>query len=283
MYINNKTPEIHFQGATKTLKKHHFKTEKSISRIFIDYPNSNDIAGSLPYGWLKNIIQLPKEKKTDIIKNIYKLFRETFTDNHNKKELIQISEKFTNTLRELGIIPSSNQIIIKKKNAQGTILTGAYTIKERGKNKTLEPLFIKKFYDNSGKHSANIEGIFAELALGLHLNKLSDNEHILSPYFGDIKAKFMVSKYEITPQNIKIPRALSQEELYCSPSALKSYFEKLNNITNDYTNLNKLLAKYGFEHRDLHDQNVIITRNKCGKLILKLIDLGKIVKNNYKN
>lgn len=279
MEIHQNKPTINFQGATKILQKRHFTTEKAIINVLTTHPNSNGIVGTLPYGWLKNISQLPKSQKDGIIKNIFKLFRNTFAHKYNKKELVQVSKDFTQMLHNLGVISETNQIIIKKRKVDGAIITGAYTIKERGKNKTLESLFVKQFYDNTGKFMANKEGIFAEIALGLHLNKISGkNEHILSPYFGDTKAKFMVSKYEMIPQNIKIPRALTLEELYLKPSALKEQFSKLRTLTKDYTNLDKLLAKLGFVHQDLHDQNIVITRNKKGNLILKLIDLGKIVK-----
>lgn len=279
MEIHQNKPTINFQGAAKILRKRHFTTEKAIINVLTTHPNSNGIVGTLPYGWLKNISQLPKNQKDDIIKNIFKLFRNTFAHKYNKKELVQVSKDFTQMLHNLGVISETNQIIIKKRKVDGAIITGAYTIKERGKNKTLEPLFVKQFYDNTGKFMANKEGIFAEIALGLHLNKISGkNEHILSPYFGDTKAKFMVSKYEMIPQNIKIPRALTLEELYLKPSALKEQFSKLRTLTKDYTNFDKLLAKLGFVHQDLHDQNIVITRNKKGNLILKLIDLGKIVK-----
>ena len=279
MEIHQNKPTINFQGAAKILRKRHFTTEKAIINVLTTHPNSNGIVGTLPYGWLKNISQLPKNQKDDIIKNIFKLFRNTFAHKYNKKELVQVSKDFTQMLHNLGVISETNQIIIKKRKVDGAIITGAYTIKERGKNKTLEPLFVKQFYDNTGKFMANKEGIFAEIASGLHLNKISGkNEHILSPYFGDTKAKFMVSKYEMIPQNIKIPRALTLEELYLKPSALKEQFSKLRTLTKDYTNFDKLLAKLGFVHQDLHDQNIVITRNKKGNLILKLIDLGKIVK-----
>jgi len=277
--VNNQTP--YFSGATKTLRHRYFKTEKTILDVFATYPNSDGIAGSLPYSWLKNIIHLPKEQKSPIIKNLLKLFRETFSvdypKNMDRGQLSSLSQAFTKTLRNNGIIGEDNQIIIKQKNFDGAIMTNAFTIHERGKNKNLEPLFVKQFYNNSGRRSANVEGVCAELALGLHLNKIFHNEHIIKPYFGDTKAHFMVSKYEVTPQNVRIPRELTKAELF-APSRLQQYFEKLQTITNDNTNIPELLAKKGFEHHDLHDQNIIITKNKKGKLILKLIDLGKIQK-----
>lgn len=269
---------INFNGATRTLKRNYFATAQEIADVFEKHPKSDGIAGSLPYSWLKNIIHLPKEKKSETIKNLYNFFRKTFQRDFSfKSQMREISEEFTNTLRVLKIIPEENKIVIKKRKLDGKVLKGAYIIQERGKTKTLEPLFVKQFVDISGKRSADTEGIMAELSLGLHLHRLTGSEHILHPYFGDTKGRFMVSKYEITPQNVTIPKNLSLADL-CSSSSLTEHFEKLREITGDNTDIEALLAKKGFEHRDLHDQNVLITRNQKGNLILKLIDLGKLVR-----
>lgn len=283
MQITSPNYKTNFKGATGTLRNSYFKSANEIAGIFTKYPKSKGIAGSLPFSWLKNIINYSKEEKGNIITQVYDIFHEMFKkrypQNMSKKELSEMSKKFTAQMRALNILPEENQLIIKKRKVDGGIISGAFVISERGENKTLEPLFIKQFKDNFGKHSADKEGIFTELALGLHLGKIfGGNEHIISPYFGDTIGRFMVSKYETAPQKIKIPNNLTISELY-SPGILQKYFQKLKAITKDNTDINLLLAKKGFEHNDLHDQNVIITRNKKGKLIVKLIDLGKIVKN----
>ena len=54
-------------------------------------------------------------------------------------------------------------------------------------------------------------------------------------------------------------------------------------ITGDYTDIRKILAKYGFIHRDYHDENIVITRDKKGNLITRLIDLGRITRLNERN
>lgn len=272
----NNYPNTTFTGATRTLKRNYLATAEEICEVFAKYPKSNGIAGSLPHSWIKNSVSQPKEQRGEFIKSLYKLFRESFGENNNNPK--QLSERFTAVLRDLNIIPKENQIIIKKRKLDGSVLRGAYTIQERGKTKTLEPLFIKQFTEK--KHSRNSDGIFAELALGLHLHKLAGNEHILRPYFGDTIAKFMVSKYEVTPQNVKIPHQLSKADSF-DPEVLQNFFNTQKAITGDSTNIKALLAKYKFEHQDLHDQNVLITRNKKGKLIIKLIDLGKIIKQKY--
>ncbi len=274
MKVSSNNQNIQFNGLTRSLKRNYYETSKEIFDVFQKYPNADGIAGSLPHSWLKNIVNLPKEEKSNIIKNIYKLFRETFENNYTQEQLPRISENFTQTLRKYGIIPQENQIIIKKRKLSGAVLRGAYTIKERGKNKTLAPLFIKKFIN---KNRISRYGILNELALGHHLNRLFRSERIIKPYFGDTIGHFIVSKYEITPQNIKIPRQLTISEVF-DPETLSKFFEKIKNLTNDKTDFVKLLAKKGFVHNDLHDQNIIITKNSKGNLILKLIDLGLIEK-----
>lgn len=265
-----------FTGATRTLRRNYFATAEEICDVFAKHPKSDGIAGSLPHSWIKNLISQPKEQRGEAIKALYKLFRESFGENNNDPK--QLSERFTAVLRNLNIIPKENQIIIKKRKLDGSILRGAYTIQERGKTKTLEPLFIKQFMEK--KHSRNSDGILAELALGLHFHRLARNEHIIRPYFGDTIAKFMVSKYELTPQNVRIPHQLSKADSF-DPEALQNFFNTQKAITGDNTDIKSILAKYRFEHQDLHDQNVLITRNKKGKLIIKLIDLGKIIKQKY--
>ena len=261
-----------FTGATRTLRRNYFATAEEICDVFAKHPKSDGIAGSLPHSWIKNLISQPKEQRGEAIKSLYKLFRESFGENNNDPK--QLSERFTAVLRDLNIIPKENQIIIKKRKLDGSVLRGAYTIQERGKKKTLEPLFIKQFIEK--KHSRNSDGILAEIALGLHFHRLVRNEHILRPYFGDTIAKFMVSKYEITPQNVKIPRPLTKSEMFTY--GVVPYLQNLRKITGDNTNIQSILLKKGFYHKDLHDQNVLITKDKKGNLIVKLIDLGKIIK-----
>ncbi|MBP3925316.1 hypothetical protein J6E39_08795 [bacterium] len=271
----NNTQNVKFTGATRTFRRNYFETNKEILDVFEKYPKTNGIIGSLPHSWLQNIIHLPKEERGEKIKILYKLFSESF--GLVDKEVMELSEHFTKVLRTLNVIPEKNQIVIKKRNLTGGMLRGAMVIQERGENKTLEPLFVKQFINRSNKHLANNNGILAELTLGLHLDRLFHSEHIIKPYFGDIKSKYMVSKYEVTPQNIKIPSKLKSEEAFDLSSRTK-YFKTLQKIAGDKTDIQSLLIKKGFFHCDLHDENVLITKDKNGKLILKLIDLGNIIK-----
>lgn len=274
IYSNN-VHSPNFQGATRTLKRNYHETAQEIIDVFEKHPGSDGIAGNLPFSWVKNIVDLQKEEKTPIFKGLYKLFRESFSGS-NTQEPAEISKNFTSFLQEHKIIPPENQIIVKKRKLDGKVLKGAFTIKERGQNKTLEPLFVKQFIDKTGKRFANEEGVMPELALGLHLGKILGDEHILRPYFGDTKGKFMVSKYEITPQNVKIPPKLKAWEAFDFDKK-QEYFKKLKEITGDDTDIQAILSSKDFTHHDLHDENVIITRNKKGRLIVKLIDLGGIV------
>ncbi len=270
----NNNSNIGFSGATRTFRRNYYSTVQEMVDVFEKYPKSDGIAGSLPHSWLKKLIPLPKDERGEKIKTLYRLFRESFgSDNNN---LQQISERFTLTLRDLNIIPAENQIIIKKRKLDGKMLRGAFTIKERGKSKTLEPLFVKQFIKSSRKHPPDDEGLLPELALGLHLHRIFRDEHIIRPYFSDTKARFMVSKYEITPQNVKIPRPLTKSEMFTYGAV--PYLQNLRKITGDNTNIQSILLKKGFYHKDLHDQNVLITKDKKENLIVKLIDLGKIIK-----
>lgn len=274
---SDKTQDIRFAGATRKLSRTHFETAREIIDVFEKHPKSDGIAGSLPHSWIKNIIPLSKGERADKIKTLYKLFRESFKIGAGDNTT-QISKKFTKVLKQLNVIPEENQIIVKNRaKLKGAFLRGAFVIQERGKNKTLEPLFVKQFVDNTRRRSANDSGIFAELAMGLHLDRLIHDERILKPYFGDTKGMFMVSKYEVAPQNVKLPRKLSRSESF-DDLCLAKYIKKLYKITNDKTNVQELLMNKGFFHCDLHDENLLITRNKKGKLIVKLIDLGEIEK-----
>lgn len=273
IYSNN-TPNLNFQGATRTLKRNYLSTAQEIIDLFEKYPKSDGIAGNLPYSWVKDIVHLPKAEKTPIFKGLYKLFRESFSA-QSSSQPSEISRNFTTFLHKHKIIPPENQIIVKERNFDGKVLKRAYTISERGAKKTLEPLFVKQFIDNTGKRFANKEGVLPELALGLHLGKVIGNERILSPYFGDTMAKFMVSKYEVTPQNVKIPRKLSKFEAF-DDEKIQDYFSKLKKITGDNSDIQMILSRKDFTHEDLHDENILITRNKKGHLIVKCIDLGRI-------
>ncbi len=275
MQVYPNTPNIHFQGATRALKHNYCKTVQDVTDIFEKHPKADGRAGNLPYSWTKDIVQLPKEQKNSIFKEIYQLFHNSFSTN-NAQNTDEISRQFTAVLRKHKIIPEENQIIVKKRNLDGKVLKGAFTISERGPKKTLEPLFVKQFINNSGKRYADSEGMLPELALGLHLGKIIGNERIFRPYFGDTKGSFLVSKYEITPQNVRIPRKLKKWEAF-DEEKIQEYFATLRKITGDNSDIQKILSRKDFEHHDLHDENVLITRNKNGRLIVKLIDLGNIV------
>ncbi len=275
VYSNNNASHINFQGTTRTLRRNYFETLGEITDVFEKHPKSDGIAGNLPFSWVKNIIHLSKEEKTPIFRGLYKLLRESFSTS-NTQNPAEISRNFTTFLRQHKIIPPENQIIVKKRNLDGKVLKGAYTISERGKEKTLEPLFVKQFVENSKKIEVDQEGLLPELAIGLHLGKVLHDEHIIKPFFGDTKGGFMVTPYHRTPQNVKIPPKLDKIDAF-DYYAKQAYFAKLRKITGDDTDIELLLNSKDFTHKDLHDENVLITRDKKGRLIVKLIDLGGIV------
>lgn len=280
MQINNYTENkpLNFNGATRTLRRNYFETFQEIADVFEKHPNCDGIAGSLPFGWIHRIRNLPNEEKGIRIKQVYQLFRDVFNKQYpkemNRKDLEVISQRFTEVLRNVGIIPPENQIVVKKRKVYGSFIRGAFTIKERGKNKVLEPLFIKQLPDLSKyKSIRNHESVEAELAIGLHLDKIAKDEHILRPFFGDTKGLYFASHYDAPPQNVKIPKELP---VSAENEEKEFFFKKLMLITKDFTDIRKILAKYGFKHHDFHDQNVFIAKNKKNNLIIRLNDLGRI-------
>ena len=281
MQINNdiKNQNIHFSGLTRTLSRNYFATLPEIQDVFINHKKADNIAGSLPYSWIKSIQHNPKPERDEAIKSVYSTMRRIFgryiTEKTTKNELKVYSKILTHTFRKAGIIPEGNIIIINKRKVSGSTVSGIYTIHEKGKNPTLEKVLIKKYREGISKRRLNTEGAAAETALGLHLNKRICDRHILKFLWGDINAGYTASHYEVSPQNVKIPKKLS---LFAEQEGKENFFKKLMKLTNDFTDIRRILAKYGFKHYDFHDENVLITRDKKGNLITKLIDIGRIDK-----
>lgn len=275
---NQKSNQIQFKGLTRTLSRKYFGTLQDIQDVFTKNPNANDIAGSLPYTWLQPIQHKSKQERAQAIKSVYsamrRIFGEYIHENPPKTELKDYSRILTHTLRKAGIIPESNIVIIRKRKVDGSTISGIYTIHEKGKNPTLEKILIKK-YKKLSKSRQNSEGVMPETALGLHLNKLACDRHILKILWGDAKAGYTASIYEVSPKNVKIPKKLS---LFSDQKDKEKFFKKLMMITQDFTDIRKILAKYGFKHCDFHDENILITRDKKGNLLTKLIDIGRIEK-----
>ena len=281
MQINNdiQNQNIHFAGLTRTLSRNYFATLPEIQDVFTKHQKADNIAGSLPYSWIKSIQHNPKPERDEAIKSVYSAMRRIFgkyiTEKPTKNELKDYSKILTHTLRKAGIIPDGNIVIINKRKVSGSTVSGIYTIHEKGKNPTLEKVLIKKYREGISKRRLNTEGAAAETALGLHLNKRICDRHILKFLWGDINAGYTASHYEVSPQNVKIPKKLS---LFAEQEDKEKFFKKLMKLTNDFTDIRKILAKYGFKHYDFHDENILITRDKKGNLITKLIDIGRIDK-----
>lgn len=267
-----------FSGLTRALSKSYFATFEEIKDVFEKHPKADGIAGSLPYSWIKNIQHQPKDFRDTVIKEVYAVMREIFSA---PDELKQKSKYLTDVLHKTGILPESSIMIIKKRKLDGSTISGVFTIHEKGKNPTLEPVFIKKFLAPEPKSfRKDYNGLYPETALGLHFNKLMADRHIWKFFWSDVKAGYIASHYDAQPQNVKIPRhlMLSSDEI-----DKENYFKKLMKITGDYTDIRKILAKYGFIHQDYHDENIVITRDKKGNLITRLIDLGRITRLNERN
>ena len=185
MQINNdiQNQNIHFAGLTRTLSRNYFATLPEIQDVFTKHQKADNIAGSLPYSWIKSIQHNPKPERDEAIKSVYSAMRRIFgkyiTEKPTKNELKDYSKILTHTLRKAGIIPDGNIVIINKRKVSGSTVSGIYTIHEKGKNPTLEKVLIKKYREGISKRRLNTEGAAAETALGLHLNKRICDRHIL--------------------------------------------------------------------------------------------------------
>ncbi len=279
----DKNNQPQFSGLTRTLSKKYFATFDEIKDVFEKHQKADGIAGSLPYSWIKNIQHKPKSFRDTAIKEVYQTLRGIFAE-LEIKNLKEKSKILTETLHKAEILPDSNIVIIKNRKLDGSTISGVYTIHEKGKNPTLEPVFIKKF--KTRKQLAgrkNSDGLYPETAMGLHFNKLMADRHIWKFLWSDVNAGYIASHYDAQPKHVKIPHTLG---IGSDDLDKENFFKKLMKTTGDFTDIRKILAKYGFIHQDYHDENIIITRDKKGNLITRLIDLGSIVplteKNSYR-
>ncbi len=274
----DKNYQPQFSGLTRTLSKNYFATLEEIKDVFEKHPKSNGIAGSLPYSWIKNIRYSPKNYRDSAIKEVYATMRDIFSA---PGELKQKSKQLTEVLHKTGILPDTNIMIIKQRKLDGSTISGVFTIHEKGKNPSLDPVFIKKFKaPELIALRKDCDGLYPETALGLHFNKLMADRHIWKFFWSDVKAGYIASHYDSQPKNIKIPASLG---ISSDEADKEKFFKKLMKITGDYTDIRKILAKYGFMHQDYHDENLVITRDKKGNLITKLIDIGSVVRLNKRN
>ena len=318
----NSNNRIHFTGATEEFSKRFITTQKEIIDEFIKDPKSNWIAGSLPKSWLAKITGKSQKEKEKIINNIFMLFRSAIKHlkpydapinskeysqlkaNLENKRIKEASEFLTNGLRHFGILSENNSVNFKRLKVKGQYIKRGYVLKEKGKNPTLERLFIKKFKKiNPLSLECNSNGQYSEIAHGLFLNKNVPSEYITEFYWGDTKAGYMATKYETAPKHsspiVKFKQFYDSHKEFAEDFFNKTGIELsevidqdinigkfVNNKFHPYSKetlilnfLQKILNQYGLRHNDLHNLNAIIGSTKDGKPIVKIIDIGGISKN----
>ena len=318
----NSNNRIHFTGATEEFSKRFITTQKEIIDEFIKDPKSNWIAGSLPKSWLAKITGKSQKEKEKIINNIFMLFRSAIKHlkpynapinskeysqlkaNLENKRIKEASEFLTKGLRHFGILPEGNSVNLKKLKVNGLYLQRGYVLKEKGKNPTLERLFIKKFKKiDPNSPECNTDGQYAEIAHGLFINKNIPSNYITKFYWGDTKVGYMAIKYETAPKHsspiVKFKKEYNNLEEFANDFYNKTGIELYEVIDQEiipgkfvknkfqpYSKeililnfLQKILNQYGLRHDDLHNLNAIIGLTNDGKPIVKIIDIGGIVQN----
>lgn len=219
-----------------------------ISKTVNSFPHANGVAGNLPQNWVSKINVSSKAEKQALKAEIFQAFRGA-VDLLREGRMKEASVLITDKLRLCGILPKDNKLLFKRRHVKGSKLDYAFITKEYGKNPTLEKLFIKSFKPiDPMTVEADFHGLNAELLRGFFVNrKMKNDPHIVKTYWGDFKGNFMASEYVLPPSG-----------KYEKPKEMNFW---------------TYLAKFGLQHGDLHDGNVIIGSHK-GRPVWKLIDLG---------
>lgn len=308
-----------FCGATEVFRSKFLKTQAQIMDEFAKDTASQGIAGALPPYWLAKLEGKPQAEKEAAIKKIFLLFRAAIKHlkpynappnskvfNQHKVNMENVrrreaSEFLTKGLRHFGIIPETNSVSLKKLKVKGSYTKGAYVLKEKGENPTLEKLFIKIFKEKNKYSLLNNEhGKYAELAHGLYLTSTLKSKNIVQTYWGDTQAGYMSLEYITPPKHVSpiVQLKKQYEDIY--KFATDFYNQtgiKLKELVDSKINIGKtengcfiphskehivtsylqsILQKMGLYHTDLHNQNAIIGSTKTGQPILKIIDIGGI-------
>ena len=312
--------KISFNGAGDIFRKSFIETQDEIIKIFENDKLSDGIAGKLPQTWLNKIQTTSKEEKDEIVKRIFLSFRAAIkhlkpynidaksikfsqkqADLENRR-LKEASKFLTKALHHFGILEDTNSVYFKRRKVRGKYINRGYLLAERGKNPTLEKLFIKTFKKTDNTIEANANGKYSELAHGLYLNELKC-EYISKFYWGDVKAGYLATEYETPPKHIS-PIVQFKKEYKDLLDFAVDFFKqtgislmdimkkginpgKINN-RNRFEPANKedliigflqtTLNKAGLCHCDLHKDNAVIGTDKNGKAIVKIVDIGGVVK-----
>ena len=223
--------------------------------------------------------------------------------NLENRRIKESSEFLTKALRHFGVIPETNSVNFKRRKVFGKYINRGYVLREKGQNPTLEKLFIKTFKKtNPDTIEANYNGVKAETAHWLNINQLNC-KYISKIYWGDIKGNFIASEYATPPKYIS--PIVHFKSTYKTLQDFYYDFQKQTgidvtelinrNITPGKTNskglyvprpkeeiitgyLQSELEKAGLRHLDLHKDNAVIGTDEHGKALVKIIDIGGVVK-----
>lgn len=306
IYSNSNTPSFN-GGITRKLGRTYCSCEQDIVDIFNKHPQKNGIAGQLPKSWIEklNASEFVNNKR-EVIQNIYQQFAsivKTASDN-----VVEAADKLTNVLRNYKILTEKQSYNIRKINTSGySHIENGYILE--GTNGA-ESLFVKEFKDLSNieprlyKYKTKRDGKYIELARALQLNKQLKDRHIMHTNWGDTQNRFMVSEY-VKPlkrykSKIEIKESYNNEKELIEDLNKKygfRYYEiKNNNVKLGFEYEDKfysypedriiynyffsLLEKLNLKHIDLMDNpaNYIVSKDKDGNPLLKLIDFGGISK-----
>ncbi len=310
-----------FTGATDIFTKNFIPTQKEIAEVFANDKACDGIAGFLPQRWYAKLKGETFSEKVELEKKVLHAFRaavkhlkpynedpsspkfKRYLFDLENKRLKEASDYLTKVLRHFGILPETNSVYFKIRKVHGQYIERGYLLCERGKNPTLEKLFIKTFKKlNPERPDANTNGIYAELAHGLNLNSLKC-PYISKIYWGDVKAGYMATEYETPPKHsspivhfkkeynnfldfsfdffkqtgIKLIELL-ESGINPGRTTRRNKFEPKGKEELITGYLQLTLDKVGLMHCDLHKDNAIIGTDKGGKAIVKIVDIGGVTK-----
>lgn len=320
-YFKRNRNDTSFCGVTEELSKRFYNTQAEIIDEFIKDSSSRGIAGQLPANWLAKIKADTPELRNEIIQKVMLAIRSAVKHlkpynaplkskeysqhkaNLENKRAKEASRYLTQSLRHFGVLDESNSVNFKILKANGNFTKRAYVLNEKGKNPTLEKLFIKNFKKvNPLSKNADYNGKYSELAHWLYLNKKTQCPYFSKIYWGDTEGSFIALEYETPPKYISpiVKFKTEYENIYKFAAdfyrqtgiELSSLFEKgikpgIINKHNKFeparkealimTYLQQLLKEFNLYHTDLHNQNAIIGQDKTGHAIVKIVDIGGLV------
>lgn len=287
-------------GITRKLSRNYYHCEADVVEIFNKHLQKNGIAGQLPINWIRKV---DRTKKHEVIKEIYSQFAKTVE--LAKTNIENAAENINTVLRKHKILAPNQSYNIVKIDTSGAVYTANGYILS-GNN--TDSYFIKEFSDLSSKSPrlyklmTESNGKYVELARALNINNRIKDRHIMHTHWGDTKNGYMVSEYVKPLKEYKSP--IEIKEFYDSEKTLVNdlykkygftyeeikkykvqtgyeYEDKFYSYPEDriiYNYFSNMFEKYGLKDYDLHcnPDNYIITTDKKGNPLLKLIDFGGI-------